>query len=267
VKVQEQFKAQGFVVVASHCQQVPREQVVALCRQQHINYTVVSNGRLSGDDSNGIPHAWLIDASGKVVKEGHPEEMRSTLEQLLQTEPHWVLGGKKPEAAGAKAISEGLKAGKPFGWALEEADKLGKKDAKAKDEAEAIKTAILAEGARLIEVAKSSEDGDPDQAKALYEEVSRSFKKSEPAAQADVRLKELGKDKAFQNELKAAKLVAQIRELCGQLKDKNGSYDLQSPANQSTAAQINAAVKQLKAKHGDTKVAAKCLEEIKLYGF
>lgn len=266
MKVQEQHKAQGFVVVASHCQNVSREQVVALCRAQHINYTVVSNGRLSGDDSNGIPHAWLFDASGKLIKEGFPEELHQTLEQLLETEPYWIFRGKKPESAGARKISEGLKAGKPFGWALEEAAKL-EKDAKAKEEAEALKEQILAEGTSELEQAKGLEDGEPDQARALYEEVKRSFKKSEPEKQAEARLKELAKDKAFQAELKAAKVAAQLRELAGQLKEKDGKYDLESPANQGTAAQIRAGIKVLEKKHGETKVAAKCLEELKGYGF
>lgn len=267
MKVQEQYKAQGFVVVASHLQNVSREQVVALCRSQHINYTVISNGRLAGDDSQGIPHAWLIDASGKVVKEGHPEEMRQTIDELLQREAHWIFRGKKPESTGAKAISDGLKAGKPFGWALEEADKLAKKDAKAKEEADALKDAILGEASRLMDTAKAAEESDPEQAQSTYDEVKRSFKKTDAEKQADGRLKELAKDKGFQAELKAVKLANTIRELCGQLKDKDGKYDLQSPANQGTATQVQAAVKQLKAKHGETKVAQKCLEEIKAYGF
>lgn len=268
VKVQEQYRAQGLILIASHRQDVPQEKVCGLCRAKRVNYTVVSGAHLQGDESKGIPHAWLFDAAGKCVTEGHAEEMTQKIEDLLRSEPHWIARGRKLETKGARAVSDGLKGGKTFGWALGEVESLLKKDEKAKDEATFLKEQIVAEGERLLEAAKTAEAEEPFRAQSLYDEVARGFKKSELATKADARLKELKGDKAFQEELKVGKTVAQIDELCAQLiaNPADGKYDLGSSANRQTTAQIQAGAKQLK-KQAESKVAQRCLERLKTYGF
>src|SRR5262249_3803147 len=160
-----------------------------------------------GDDSNGIPHAWLFGPDGKVIKEGHPESMTKDIDDAVMKAPHWITGGRTLTAA--KAIGEGLKAGKTFGWALGECETLLKKnDEKAKEEAQFLKDAILAEGDRQLNDAKAAESSDPLKAIELYTLVSTGWKKFEPATKADARLKELKADKDFQGELKVAKQVA-----------------------------------------------------------
>src|SRR5438445_692432 len=88
------------------------------------------------------------------------------------------------------------------------------KDPGLKDEAQFLKDQILAEGERLLADAKLDETEDPANALATYQEVSTGFKKSEPANKADARIKELKADKAFQDELKVAKDVQKIKDLC-----------------------------------------------------
>jgi hypothetical protein len=268
VKVQEQYKAQGFIIIASHRQDVTQDKVCALCRSSRVNYTVVSGAGLQGDDSRGIPHAWLFDGSGKCIMDGHAEEMSQKIDELLRTEPHWIARGRKLESKDAKAVSEGLKAGKTFGWALGELEHALKKDDKTKEEATFLKEQVLGEGEKLLASAKEAEADDAFRAQSLYEEVARGFKKSDLSKQADDRLKELKADKAFQEELKAGKLVSQIDALCAQLfpNAADGKYDLTSTANRDTAAQINAGSKQLK-KYTGSKAAEKCLERLKGYGF
>src|SRR5579872_7299043 len=115
VKMQDQYRAQGFIIIAAHSQDVPQDMVVALCKAKGVNYTVLSGGGPQGDESTGIPHAWLFDANGKCVREGHPEEMSGTIDELVKSEPHWTTRGRKLETA-VKAIPEALKQGKPLGW-------------------------------------------------------------------------------------------------------------------------------------------------------
>ncbi len=268
VKVQEQYKAQGLIILASHLQNVPKDEVLALCRKNKVNYTVVNGGRLSGDDSPGLPHAWLLDGTGKVVKDGHVEELKQELEATLAREAHWIARGKKLEAKSALQISEGLKAGKSFGWALGECEALAKKnDEKAKAEAEYLRDQIVVEGERVLAEAGVAEEKDPVHALELYDEARAGWKKHEIEKKADARVKELKKDKAFQKELEAAKLAGQLRELAGQLVSKDGKYDLAGPQNQQTAAQIRGGLKQLKAKHAETKIGQACVDELKAFGF
>src|SRR6516225_4879896 len=124
--MQEQYKAQGFIIIAAHCQDVSQEKVCALMKSKHVNYTVVSGTRLPGDDSKGIPHAWLFGGDGKVIKEGHPEELSEDVDTAVGTSPHWITGGRALTAG--KVVSDGLKAGKPFSWAIGECDTLLKKN-------------------------------------------------------------------------------------------------------------------------------------------
>jgi len=269
VKVQDQFRAQGLIIIASHCQDVPKDTVLGLCRQKHVNYTVVSQGRVQGDTSNGIPHAFLFDASGKCVKEGHPEELTKAIEGLLASEPHWITGGRKLESPAVAKIADALKAGKPFGWALDELSKLEKKEDPKVDKAEVtfLMDQIKAEGEAELAAAKTAEDSDAYGACAAYEDVKTSFKKTEYDKRADERLKELKKDKDFQKELSAGKLIAQINDLCGKLVAQNGKVDLDYTANRDTAANIAAGAKKLKKDFGDTKAAKKCLSDLGSYGF
>lgn len=268
VQVQEKYKAQGVIVYASHCQNVEQGKVVALCRSKKVNYTVVDNGRLAGDDSNGIPHAWLFDASGKVVMEGHVEQFTAKIEELLKSEPHWITRGKKLETKEARAIGEGLKAGKPFGWALEQSEALLKKtDAKVVEEATFLKEQLTAEGERRLAEAKTAEEENAFKAELAYKDLEATWKKSDAGHKAAERSKELKKDKAFQEEVKVGKMIAQVEDLCAAMKAVNGAYNLDHPANRDPAAQIAAIAKQLKAKHAESKSAKKCLDGLKDYGF
>jgi hypothetical protein len=267
--MQEQYKAQGFIVIAAHCQDVSQEKVVGLCRAKKINYTVVSRGRCTGDDSNGIPHAFLFGPDGKVIKEGHPNEMTNDIDQAVKNSPHWITRGR-PLTSAANKIALGLAAGKNFSWALDQCESLLKKnDDKAKEEAQYLKDQILAEGDKTLDAAKAAEANDPNRAMDLYSQVSKDWKKSEPATKADARLKELKSDKPFQDELKIAKDVAKIQDMCDQLTLPMGKeeYDLTIPQNQQLAQQITAAAKSLKAKHADSPQTKRCLDGLKAYGF
>ncbi|MEZ0229662.1 MAG: hypothetical protein ACAI25_13615 [Planctomycetota bacterium] len=269
VQVQEKYKAQGLIVFASHCQQVEQGKVVALCRSKKVNYTVVDGARLAGDDTNGIPHAWLFDASGKVVMEGHVEQFNAKIEELLAKEPHWITRGKKLESKEAKGITDGLKAQKPFGWALEQCEAILKKggESKAHEEATFLKEQLTAEGDRRLAEAKAMEEENAFRAEGIYKEIELVFKKGEAGTKAAERAKELKKDKAFQDEVKVGKMVAQVEELCASMKAVNGTYNPDNPANRDAAAQVTAIAKQLKSKqYAESKTAKKCLDGLKDYG-
>src|SRR3954465_13617582 len=107
--MQEKYAAQGFIIVAAHCQDVTREKVVALCRSKHMNYTVVSGTRLPGDTSTGVPHAFLFGPDGKMIKDGHPESMTKDIDDAIQKAPHWITGGKTLTSKEGKAIDARLK--------------------------------------------------------------------------------------------------------------------------------------------------------------
>jgi hypothetical protein len=268
VKVQEQYKDKGFIIIASHCQDVGKDQVLALLRQNHVNYTVVSFGRVSGDASTGIPHAFLFDETGKCVKEGHPEELVKSLDSLLDAAPHWITRGKKLESPAVSKIADALKTGKTFGWALAELAKLEKKnDPKSADDVAYLKEQVTAEADRELADAQAAEADDALRASNAYDSIKTTWKSTEYAKKADERLKELKKDKSFQKELAAGKIAADVDEQVGKFIAVNGKVDLDYPANRDPAAAIAASVKKLKAQYADTKTAKRCLESVAPYGF
>jgi len=270
VKVQDQYRAQGLIIIASHLQEEPKDKVCGLCRSKKVNYTVQSFGRVSGDSSTGIPHAFLFDTNGKCVKEGHPEELVKLIDDLLKKEPHWLCGGKKLESP-AKAIPEALKAGnKTLGWALGELEALLKKnnDAKAQEEATFLKDQINAEAERQLGEAKALEDTNAFKAEQRYQELSKVWKKTDHGQKADDRLKDLKKDKAFQDEIAVGKMVAQVEELTGQMIPVNDKYNIEYAPNRPIAQDVLKIVHKLKQKpYSESKTAQQCIKGLKNFGF
>jgi hypothetical protein len=202
------------------------------------------------------------------VKEGHPEELFKFVDELMKTEPHWITRGKRLESPAVAKVADGLKAGKPWSWAWTECESIAKKDEKAKDEAEFLKEQIKGEGDRQLAEAAALETQNAFKADQLYQEISKTWKKTDAGTKADERLKELKKDKAFGEEVKVGQIVAQIDELTGQLVPTNGKIDLAYAANRPIAQNIAGLAKKLKdKKYADSACAKQCLEALKALGF
>src|SRR5262245_31055636 len=95
VKLQEELKDTGFALVAVHCQNVGKEQVVKLLKQNKVNYTVVSGGQVPGNPVSGIPAGFVFDSSGKLVGKGTPTSLKGTIQKLIESEPHFLAAGHK----------------------------------------------------------------------------------------------------------------------------------------------------------------------------
>jgi hypothetical protein len=270
VKVQDQYRAQGLIIIASHSQDVSQDKVVALCRAKKVNYTVQSYGSVSGDTGNTIPHAFLFDASGKCVKDGSPDECIKLIDDLVKKEPHWICQGKKLESA-AKAVPEGLKSGRTFGWALAELETLSKKpnvDDKTTEEIGFLKEQINAQGKRELADAKALEESNAFKAEQRYAEIAKAWKKTDQGQEAEDRAKELKKDKAFQDEVYVGKVVAQIEDLTGQMIPVNNKYNIDYAPNRPIAQEVLGLVRKLKAKpYSESKTGQQCIEGLKTFGF
>lgn len=96
VKLQEKYKDQGFVIIASHVQNADRDKVVNFLRSNHVNYTVTSFGDVTVPDKlSGIPAAYLFDSRGNLVESGRPAAMKQRIVDLIKSEPHWLAAGRK----------------------------------------------------------------------------------------------------------------------------------------------------------------------------
>ena len=115
VKVHEKHMAQGFTVIASHVQSVDKAKVVGFCRSEGVKFTVTSHGRPQGDETRGIPQAYLFDWTGKLVAEGHPNKLLPQVDELMARAPSPILGGRELEGSEARKLGLQLKSNKGFG--------------------------------------------------------------------------------------------------------------------------------------------------------
>ncbi len=113
VKLQKKYAKTGkFTVLASH-RQMTAEEAKQFCASQHVNFPVYHMYTVKGAPcGRGIPHAVLIDHTGKVVKAGHPSELYDMVAKLVKetpTPPAPILGGLKVKfwKSQAKALGAG----------------------------------------------------------------------------------------------------------------------------------------------------------------
>jgi thiol-disulfide isomerase/thioredoxin len=85
-KLYEKFKDQGLIIIGISKEK--KQTVKDFLKQQPMNYfpAIDTNGAYSaGFKITGIPHAILVDKSGKVVWEGHPMSLsEKQIEKLLK---------------------------------------------------------------------------------------------------------------------------------------------------------------------------------------
>lgn len=219
---------------------------------------VTQQGRPQGDESRGIPQAYLFDWTGKCVAEGHPGQMDSKIAELMARAPHFLTAGRSFKSSSVQDVAKKLNKNKGFGKLVDELDKIAKKaSGDEKQEAEFLKERLVGYGASELAKAKTSEGENAVDALGAYKVVSKLFKGHDHGTAADKRLKELKKDKDFQKELKAAKILKGVEMAAGQIKS---NVKLNHPANRKPVATIVKGLKYLKKKYPESKAYAKAQE-------
>jgi len=117
VELQKKYGKTGkFTVLASHVQSTSDE-AKEFCQEKKVNFPVFHQYRNpSAKTSGGIPHAFLIDHNGKIVKEGHPSVLYNLVGDLVKAAPDPippVLGEVKAQfwKSQAKSLASGKAAG------------------------------------------------------------------------------------------------------------------------------------------------------------
>src|SRR5262245_58915483 len=133
VKLQDELRDSGFVVLAPHVQDGTQDEVAKVARGLKINFTVTNRGEVPGEAVSGIPAAFLFDSSGKLVSKGHPASMKQEIHDLVKKEPHFLAAGRTYTKH--KATAEQLKSTKAYGPILKKLEKDLKGTGAAADEA------------------------------------------------------------------------------------------------------------------------------------
>jgi len=266
VKLQEELKDSGFALVAAHSQNVPKEKVFKLLKQNKVNYTVTSGANVPGNPVSGLPAGFLFDASGKLVEKGMPAGLKQKVHKLLESEPHFLAAGRKYTKLAP--VAESLKKTTAYGQVLKRLEKDLSATGPAGEEAKYLSERLTAHGERLLETAKKAEGEDAAKAVLSYTEVSARYKGSKVGEKADARLKELRADKDFQEELKACGVLNTILGECGKLIwQGRGEINLENGPNKKIAANVTSGVQALKKKYPNSKAATRATNELSIYGF
>ncbi len=267
VKLQKEYKDQGFTVIGAHVQNAEKDEVTAYLRSAKVNFTVTNGGSINVPNKRtGIPAAYLFDSSGKLVEDGVPALMKNSIVDLIKSEPHFLLEGRKFKEMNKYA--QGLKRSRAYGKMLGKLEKEVDKEGRAGKEAKFLVKKIRDYGKKKYFEARKLESKDALRSIETYSLVAASWKGVDIGDRATKRLKELKKDKEFQTELKASKLAALILAECGKLVSYGGRKpSLTSGPNKKIAANVRGYAVVLFKKYGDSQAATGIKTELVSYGF
>ena len=88
VDLQKQYAKTGkFTIIASHVQS-DKEKAISFLKFSKVNFPVFQQFRSKeAPCGNGIPHAFLIDHTGKIVAQGHPATLYDKVKELIKNAP------------------------------------------------------------------------------------------------------------------------------------------------------------------------------------
>lgn len=191
----------------------PASRIRPFIEEKNMKYTVAI-GAAQAYATRGIPHAWLVDAGGKVVWEGHPASLKSAMIQKhlksVNLPPRFNLTAKGLEKAN-RSLNAGL-----LGSGVTSLDKYLKKPKSEEGEAEAKaarkKVVTYAKGL-LKKADKSAESGDMVTALHALTAFETSFKGHKFATKAKDKRTAWNKDPEMKLEIAAAKIVIKAEAL------------------------------------------------------
>ncbi len=265
VKLQDELKDSGFIIIGAHSQNATKDEVNALLRKNRVNYTVTSSANVPDNPVSGLPAGFLFDASGNLAEKGIPLSMKKKIHDLVQSEPHFIAAGKKYTKLAP--VAESLKKTKAYGPILKKLEKDAAADGATGEEAKYLKERIEGYGKKRLEAAKELEGGDPFLALKEYSEVAVSWKGHEIGTQAGARVKELKADKEFQTELQASEVLHGILAECEKLVPTAGGINLEYASNKKIAANVRSAAAVLKKKYPKSKATAGLADTLRPFGF
>ena len=222
-ELHKKFSGQGVVVIGLTDE--PKGEVERFAREVEIAYPIGTGSQTGGlYGVSGIPHAFIVDPSGKIAWEGHPMVgLDEALQKQIRETPPILVDPK--EHAAAMALLDRIEKALEEQKFAEAAAMLAKvrgtdKDPDVRQRVEAAK-AVLARVAdeRLAEAEKYIEAEDYYEASVALEALSNLMPGSEQAERAKQRLAELMADEEIRaaiekgrREHQAAAILAEIRK-------------------------------------------------------
>lgn len=232
----------GLIMLGFYAQQATKEEIIAFCKANKIDYSTYDNGDVEGVERGGIPLFVLFDAQGDMLYNGHSAaELIGKVDAAMKTAPD-PLVGEGPYKKLAALVAK-IKERKNLGQILAtiKTKHLVSENEEEKAEAEKLAAKLTQYGNRLMQKADKKKDSEPMSAFNLYQQLAALYKGDEIGDNADKIVKDLKEDKTFQENMKADKeltdMMPEIEKLkscgkdaafnkdCANCKKKNGALD------------------------------------------
>jgi hypothetical protein len=256
MELQEKHRGRGLVLIGIHCQNVPKDQVLALCSGHKINYSIYGGGEVKGCDFSGIPKVFIFNWKGKLIWDGRHDGLESAVSANIMDAPDWLVGPRKYVAVKSEAGK--LRKRKGMGAAVKGLRKKAESDdPEEKEEAAELLARVLKYVARERARADACvEGGDPLKAQRIWKRLAKDFKGDEAGAEAAALEKEKKKDADFKRELAAAKIVAKMEAVAGKIKPRRSGEDLDKwrGKNAGMLGKVLGLFRSLEKKYDDTNV-------------
>jgi thiol-disulfide isomerase/thioredoxin len=254
VELQAKYGRDNFVIIANQCQGGDAAGAKAAWTSHggDASISVINGGDIEGSNVTGIPRCFLFDHEGKLVFDGRPTEVNAKLEEAMKASPGALVAGHQYTKTARYAAQIGaLKTNLAPALKALRAAAAGT-DAAAKEEAEFLLGRVDKFAEDRLAAVRAQRTADPVEASATLARMLGIFKGDELGKPFEGLLAELKADKAFQAELRAGSLLAEIEAQAAKL----GLGGAGTPPK-SALVELADRVKALQQKFPDSTAAAK----------
>ena len=211
VELQKKYEKTGkFTVLASHVQEFSKK-VTEFLSTEKVTFPVYQQFREpAAPCGDGIPHAALIDHTGKVVAEGYPTNLYKQVADLVKNTPPPMIGDTK--VVYCKAQVKVLDSGKNIANTVKSLERMAKIEGAKGEEAKAIVDSVNsyldAKKTRLLEKASSQ----PSVALEELTIFSKQINGLEQNKDVNTKISKLKKDTSLKKLLKFKNDIEKINE-------------------------------------------------------
>ncbi len=202
-KLAAEGAGKGLVVIGCHAQESKKDEAIAICTRQGVNYTIYANGSVPDKMTfKMLPHTFVFDYNGKIIFEGEPSGIDPVIKKAMADRPNPLLGDMK-YAKLTSAVTM-VKAGR-LGAAMKECQKYQDKEGDAAKEAAFMLPRLEKHLKKLQDAAGGDRDTSPMEVQDALTTLKQEFQGTDDGTQAADTLKTLAADKDFRKNLAAEK--------------------------------------------------------------
>lgn len=268
VTMQDEWREKGLVAVGVHVKESVRDDALAICRREKINFPNFETGYVDLKGVDGTPTAFFFDHTGTLVHQGLFAGHEKQLVALLEAAPDWVTGAGPFTHVSEEA--DRIRARKALGSAAKSLrEKAASDDPAVREEAAGLLARLETYAEGLFRRAEGkARAGCPDEALDLWKSLARDFSGDALGDRAAGEREKRQGDPTFKRELEALKAFRQLEATAGAVRPRGRGQSEESweKRNAAALARLRALFAALGKKYADTAVFQRAGELMRSMG-